>query len=198
MKHKDGIDIIFPRNRSAWRAWLGKYHEKKKSIWVGYRKLAGGKKNITYSEAVEEALCFGWIDSKANRLDEKRTVQYFTRRSPKSHWSLLNKQRVSRLIKEERMQQAGLDAIRIARKNGTWNTLNDVDKLKVPEDLLQALKKRKRAHAYFEAFPKSAKRAILIWIGSAKTAETREKRIRETVLLAAKNQRANSYPRVKL
>lgn len=197
MKHKDGVEIIFPRNRTAWRTWLEKHHEKKKSVWLGFRKLAGGGKNITYSEAVEEALCFGWIDSKANKLDESRTVQYFARRGPKSNWSQLNKQRVSRLISEERMHQAGLDAIRVARENGAWDALNDVDNLKVPDDLLRALKKKKQAFAYFEAFPKSAKRAILVWIASAKTAGTREKRILETVLLAARNLRANRYPRVK-
>ncbi len=171
-----------------------KHHAKRRSIWLGYRKLAGGKKNITYSEAVEEALCFGWIDSKANKLDEKRTVQYFARRNPKSNWSQLNKQRVSRLVAENRMQQAGLDAVHIARENGTWNGLDAVERLVVPDDLQRALSGRKQAEAYFKAFPKRAKRAILDWINSAKRPETRLKRIKETVLLASKNLRANSYP----
>ncbi len=197
MKHKDGVDIFFPKNRAAWRTWLEQNYAEKKSVWLGYEKFDSGKRNVTYSEAVEEALCFGWIDSKPNKLDDRKTLQYFARRNPRSSWSKLNKERVARLEDQNLMHESGLNAIRAARENGAWNALDEVENLIIPEDLLGALKKRKQAYAYYEAFPRSAKRVILEWINSAKRPETRRKRIRETVLLASKNIRANSYTRLK-
>ena len=192
-RHTDGIGMHTPRNRGAWRIWLEKHHESERSVWLVYKKGQGGKRNITYVEAVEEALCFGWIDSKPVKLDESTTLQYFSQRRPKSGWSSLNKSRVSKLMKQKMMHPAGIHVVKLARRNGTWKALDNAEKLIVPDDLAVALKELPEAHLNFEAFPKSAKKIILGWIYSAKKPETREKRILETVQQAAKNVRANQY-----
>jgi uncharacterized protein YdeI (YjbR/CyaY-like superfamily) len=148
---------------------------------------------IHYEEAVDEALCFGWIDSKPNKRDEESYYLLFSKRSPKSNWSKANRERAKGLIKQGLMEKAGLDMIELAKKNGTWTALIDVQNSVIPDDLQQALNKNKKALSNFEAFPPSSKRIILEWILNAKKQETREKRIIETVTLAAKNIKANHY-----
>lgn len=192
-KHTDGIEIYHAKDRQAWRAWLQKNHAKKKSVWLKYYKPGSGKPRVPQDQAVEEALCFGWIDSKANKLDELSSIQFFSQRKPKSNWSKINKQRVDKLIKEGLMQPAGLTAIEEAKRNGSWDALNEVEELIMPEDFVKALNKNKRAKNYFMEFPKSSKKIILQWIYSAKQVETRKKRIAESVRLAGENVRANHY-----
>lgn len=177
----------------AWREWLSKNHTQKENVWLVIYKKGHVGSTLTVSEAVEEALCFGWIDSTANKLDETRFKIMYSPRKPKSVWSKINKGRVAKLIKARLMQPPGMAMIKLAKKTGTWNTLNDVDALKYPEDLNQALIKSKKSKSNFDAFPPSAKKLILFWIQSAKTSETRSKRINETVSKAAKNERANQY-----
>jgi uncharacterized protein YdeI (YjbR/CyaY-like superfamily) len=184
---------VEPKNRSAWREWLSKNHTQKENIWLVIYKKGHDGSTLTVSEAVEEALCFGWIDSTANKLDEKRFKIMYSPRKPKSVWSKINKGRVAKLIKGGFMQPAGMAMIKLAKKTGTWNTLNDVDALKYPEDFNQALVKSRKSKSNFDAFPPSAKKLILFWIQSAKTSETRTKRIKETVSRAARNERANQY-----
>ena len=160
-------------------------------MWfVSYKKTTG-KPRVEYDEAVEEGLCFGWVDSKAISLDEERTMMMFTPRNPKSGWSKTNKDRVKRLIKEGRMAQAGLDAIAVAKKNGSWTALDAIEALEIPPDLAKAFAKSKKARSNYESFAPSSKKMILSWIASAKRPETREKRVAETVRLAAQNLRAN-------
>ena len=144
------------------------------------------------NEAVEEALCFGWIDSKALKRDEESRYQYFSPRKPKSNWSRINRERVDRLVKGGLMAPAGQALIDIAKKNGTWEALVDVENTIIPADLQQSLHENNIALKNFEAFSASARRAILQWIHSAKRPETRKKRIEETVKLAAQNLKA--YP----
>ena len=145
---------------------------------------------MTYDDLVEEALCFGWIDGRTNKLDDGRSMIMMTRRKPTSTWARSNKERVERLTAEGRITDAGLRAIETAKANGSWTILDDVDSLIVPEDLLVALSRDQRAQRYFDAFPPSAKKMILYWIKSAKRPETRRRRIAETVRLAAENTRA--------
>lgn len=192
-KHTDGIGICTPRNRNAWRAWLEKNHESEHSVWLAYKKGVGDKRNITYVEAVEEALCFGWIDSKPIKLNEATTLQYFSKRNPKSNWSSLNKKRVAELTKAKMMHPSGLRMVNLAKRSGTWTAFDEVDRLVIPEDLAAAFKNAPVAFTNFDAFPKSVKKGILGWIHAARRAETRDKRIRQTVLLAARNERANQY-----
>ena len=152
---------------------------------------------VSYNDAVDEAICFGWIDSKPNKLDELRSMQLFARRRPKSNWSKINKQRVQRLIEEKRMQTSGLVIVEQAKQNGTWDALNQVENLVIPSDLQKALNKDSKAKAYFMAFPKSSTKNILEWISNARKKETRSIRIKETVRLAKNNIRANHYRQPK-
>jgi uncharacterized protein YdeI (YjbR/CyaY-like superfamily) len=148
---------------------------------------------VAAPEAVDEALCFGWIDSKPNKRDAESFYQYFSKRNPKSNWSKVNKEKVKRLLAEGLITKSGLEAIEIAKQNGTWNALDEVEEIIIPDDLQKAFSKKKSALTNFEKFPRSSKRGILEWILNAKRPETRQKRIQETVDLAEKNIKANHY-----
>lgn len=190
---KNGTKTFHAKTRNDWRKWLLKNHKKEKSIWLIIYKKESKIKSVYYPEAVEEALCFGWIDSKPNKRDNESFYQFFSKRNPKSNWSAVNKKKVEKLINAGLMTEVGLEMIELAKKTGTWTALNNVENLTLPEDLIKALKKEKSAFENFEAFPRSVKRGILEWIQNAKKAETREKRINETASLASKNIRANQY-----
>lgn len=185
------LQLVEPANRAEWRNWLTENHSQKESVWLAVAKK--GHAGVLVPEAVEEALCFGWIDSTANKLDEKRYKLLLAPRKRNSVWSKINKARVAKLIKAKLMQPAGMAMIKLAKKTGTWKSLNDIDNLKFPDDLTKAFSKNKKAKTFFEAFPPSAKKQILYWITSAKTPETRNNRIAETVTKAAQNIRANQY-----
>jgi uncharacterized protein YdeI (YjbR/CyaY-like superfamily) len=196
-KHSDGIELCYAETKEIWRDWLEKNHDKAKSVWLVYYKKESGKTRVSYDDAVDEAICFGWIDSKPNKLDELRSIQFFAPRNPKSNWSKVNKERVERLISEGKMTASGLKVIELAKANGAWDALNEVEAMVIPEDLLQALAQEPLAHDYFMAFPKSSKKNILEWLYNAKTPETRNKRIFETVTLAKENIRANHFRQPK-
>ena len=147
--------------------------------------------HLPYEEVVEEALCFGWVDSQARPLDENRSQQQLTPRRASSGWSRPNKQRVEKLVSAGLMTPAGLAVIDRAKADGSWSALDDVWNLIEPEELKVALDAEPEARSRWEAFPPSARRAILEWISTAKRAETRTKRVAETVRLAAKGERAN-------
>lgn len=193
METKDGFPTFYAATITDWRNWLSENVHSAGSVWLIIYKKASGKPSITYSEAVDEALCFGWIDSKPNKRDEKSYYQFFSKRNPKSNWSRVNKENVARLIKENRMSEEGFRMIEIARKTGTWNALDAVENGDIPEDLQALFDQNTQAWEYWKDFPRSAKRNILEWIFNAKRPATREKRIRETVKLAAQNIRANQY-----
>ncbi|RCJ23344.1 hypothetical protein A6S26_01980 [Nostoc sp. ATCC 43529] len=176
-----------PNNREEWRKWLEKNHLTSSGVWLIYYKVKSGKPSVRYSEAVKEALCFGWIDSKVKSLDAERYMQIFTPRKPKSVWSKLNKQYIEELIEEGLIAKAGLEKIAIAKQNGSWNSLDAIEALTIPSDLNQALQANKTAKDYFEAFSNSSKKNILFWIESAKRPETRLKRIEQTVNSAVQN-----------
>ena len=150
---KDGIKTFYAKDRKAWRAWLQKNGEKEKSIWLVIYRKASKKPSVYYEEAVEEALCFGWIDSVANKRDEESRYQFFARRNPKSKWSGLNKTRVERLLKEDLMTPAGLALIEEAKRNGGWIALDEVEALTLPKELEAALQKNGEAGKNFDAFP---------------------------------------------
>lgn len=150
---------------------------------------------MPYNDAVEEALCFGWVDSKPAKLDAARTMLLMTPRKPKSAWSRPNKERVERLIAAGLMAPAGLAVVAAAKAGGQWDSLNEVEDLILPADLAAALAEKPPARENWEAFPRSAKRGILEWIGTAKRPETRANRVEETARLAAVNVRANQWPK---
>jgi len=184
---------IHPKSRADWRKWLEVNHTRTEGVWLISYKKATGKPRFDYAEAVEEALCFGWIDSKPGKLDEERSMLWFSPRKAKTGWSKLNKERVGKLIVLGMMTPAGLTKIEAAKKDGSWDRLDTIHEMGIPPDLARAFSKNKTAREYFEAFPPSVKRAIFEWIASAKRPETRAKRIEETVTKAEKNIRANQW-----
>ncbi len=191
-KKQENYQEVYAKNREEFRAWLTKNHEQKEAIWLILYKRKSDQPTIKYNEAVEEAICFGWIDSKKMGIDEERYKLVFSPREPKSLWSRSNKKRVERLLKQNQITVTGLKTIAIAKKNGTWTWLDDIEDLVVPTDLAQALMKNRQARQYYEGFNDASKKAILLWIKSAKRAGTRKNRIQKTVDAAAKNIKAVS------
>jgi len=190
---KEGIKTTSAKSASVWRKWLEKNHIKEKSVFlIIYRKKCEVP-SVYYSEAVDEALCFGWIDSVPKKRDAISYYLLFSKRNPKSNWSRVNQIKVERLFKEDKITEAGQKMIDLAKATGTWTALDHVYDLKVPEDLLDRLAKNKKALKHFEAFSPSSKRGILEWIHSTKRPETRQKRLKEIVRLAAQNIKANQY-----
>ncbi|MCL4473253.1 MAG: YdeI/OmpD-associated family protein [Actinobacteria bacterium] len=175
--------------RQDWRDWLEKNHDSEEEIWLLYYKKHSGKESVTYEDAVEEALCFGWIDSQVQTVDAGSYMQRFSRRKKNSVWSESNKERVVKLIGEGCMTEAGIAAVREAKQGGHWDELVPVDSLEVPSDLEEALAANPKAAANFEAFSASQKKMYLFWVQSAKTEPTRKKRIKMTVKRAAKNKK---------
>lgn len=182
-----------PKTRAAWRRWLESHHTRAEGVWLVSYKKATGKPRVEYEESVEEALCFGWIDSKVNKLDEERSMLWFAPRRPGTGWSRPNKARVERMLAAGLMQPAGLAKVAQAQADGTWSALDGVEDLQVPGDLADALASHPDATANFDAFPRSVKRGILEWILVARKAETRAARIAETARLASQNLRANQW-----
>lgn len=180
-------------SRATWRRWLSAHHARSSGIWlVTWRKDSGGP-YLAYDAIVEEALCFGWIDSKPRALDATRTMLWLAPRKPGSGWSRANKQRIERLLAAGRMAAPGLARIEAARRDGSWSKLDAVEDLVVPDDLAQALAAAPPATSAFAAFPRSVRRGILEWIGNAKRDATRAARIEETARLAARGERANQW-----
>jgi uncharacterized protein YdeI (YjbR/CyaY-like superfamily) len=184
---------VHPLTRAEWRAWLEQHHGRAQGVWLVSYKQATGKPRVAYDEAVEEALCFGWVDSKGNRLDEERSLLWFAPRKRGSGWSRPNKERVARLIAAGLMAPAGQAKLDAAQADGSWSLLDAVENMEIPPDLAEALGGYPAAAANFAAFPPSAQRAILQWIVQAKTPATRAKRVAETARLAQEKQRANQW-----
>ena len=193
MEIHNNINAFHAKDRKEWRKWLTKNHKTEKSVWLIIYHKRSEKPTVYYDEAVEEALCFGWIDSVAHKRDHESMYQYFAPRKPKSNWSKLNRERADRMISEKKMKPAGQAMIDLAMKTGTWTALVDIENAVLPPDLQRAFNKNKIALKNFTAFPPSSKKIILEWIRNAKRAETREQRIEKAVALAAKNIRANHY-----
>jgi uncharacterized protein YdeI (YjbR/CyaY-like superfamily) len=193
MELKDNIKTFHAKTQKDWRNWLENNHNKEKSVWLIIYQKESVIPSVYYPESVDEALCFGWIDSKPNKRDDESYYQFFSKHNPKSNWSKVNKDKVARLMADGLIAPAGLEAIELAKKTGTWTALDDVDNLTIPNDMQKMLDQNKEALANWEKFPPSTRRGILEWILNAKQAETRLKRITETVTLAEKNVRANQY-----
>jgi uncharacterized protein YdeI (YjbR/CyaY-like superfamily) len=186
-------NALLAESRAAWRKWLQKNHARKEGVWLATNKKNSGKPHLDYGEAVEEALCFGWVDSKGQALDEQRSMLWMAPRKARSNWAPSNKLRVERLIASGLMQPAGLATVEQAKKNGSWTVHDEVEDTRVPADLVKALRTRPPAAKCFDEFPPGVKRGILAWIASAKREETRSRRVEETAVLAQKNVRANEW-----
>ena len=173
--------------REEWRNWLEKNHNKETEIWLIFYKVKVQKESIKYEDAVEEALCFGWIDSTVKRIDNEKHMQRYTPRKAKSNWSASNKSRVKRLIKKGLMTEFGLKAIKIAKQNDSWNKLDNIEtRLEIPEKLKYFFKTNNKAKELFEKLFPSRKKQIIWWIESAKRNETRDKRVKDSIAILLK------------
>ena len=180
-----------PGSRKEWRAWLRRHHRKLPGAWLVYAKKHTGIRSLTWQEAVEEALCFGWIDGVRHPVDDTYFKQLFTPRKPKSTWSAINKKSIARLTRAGLVAAAGLAAVALAKKNGAWHTLTGVETGTEPADLRRALSANATARKNWKAFTPGARRVSLYYINLAKRPETRAKRIATIVDLAARNIRPN-------
>jgi uncharacterized protein YdeI (YjbR/CyaY-like superfamily) len=174
-----------PRHRADWRRWLSRKHASSTGVWLVFRK--GELRQITYADAVEEALCFGWIDSTLNPQDEERYLQLFTPRKATSGWSRLNKGRIERLQRDGLMMPAGLAAIETAKQNGSWERFDQIESLAVPPELAAAFRKHPKARANFDALRPFSKKMYLYRINGAKRPETRAVRVVAAIAALEKN-----------
>jgi uncharacterized protein YdeI (YjbR/CyaY-like superfamily) len=171
------LPLVQPRSRSAWRAWLQKHHDSSSGVWLVYAKKHTGIPSLSYADAVEEALCFGWIDSLVHPVDDSLYKQIFTPRKPSSAWSALNKKRVEKLIGAREMTTAGMKMIELAKTSGTWDTHAETDVLTMPPELRKALNANAAAKKNWPTYTVSQQKAFLRMVDGAKTAETRAKRV---------------------
>ncbi len=168
-----------------FRRWLDEHADTAAAVWLVYYKQGSGVPSITWPEAVDEALCHGWIDSKIVSIDDARYEQYFTRRKPTSPWSRVNKEKVERLLAENRIQPAGLAAIETAKENGSWSLLDSAEARVIPDDLADAFPDDTAVDAFRSLSP-SRQRNILQWIALARRPDTRQRRIEATADAAAR------------
>lgn len=185
--------IYYPKTPSDWRLWLENNHNSEQSVWLVYHTKKSTTPSISWSDAVDVALCFGWIDSKRVKIDKETSHQFFSKRKAKSTWSKINKEKVSKLIEQGLMTEAGLRSIAIAKENGSWIILDEVEALIIPEDLKIAFKKHKGSKQYFLSLSKSTRKMMLSWIVLAKRPETRQRRIDEVAKNAGQNRKPKSF-----
>lgn len=179
---------FYPKSTAEWRAWLEKHHVERESVWVIFFNKKSGQPSITWSEAVDEALCFGWIDSKKQSIDSDSYRQFFSKRKAKSTWSKINKEKVEQLTEAGLMMPAGLAIIEQAKQNGSWTLLDAIEALHVPDDLDKALSAVSGAKEYYLGLGKSKQKILLYWVISAKRPETRSQRIGVIVAHAAQRE----------
>ena len=177
----NGKDVIVPASRAEWRRWLSANTDRTEGLWVVFRKKSSHLEGPVYDDLVEEALCFGWIDSVTHRVDEDRMLQWFSPRRPGGLWSALNKERIERLQRDGLMAEAGQAAIVRAKADGSWSQTDEVDALAVPSDLAAAFEAAPEAKAVYDGLANSAKRQHLWSVYSAKRPETRARKIAEMI-----------------
>ncbi len=180
----DKANRFYAKDRKEWRKWLQKNHKDSLGIWLIYYKKDSGKTRVDYACAVEEAICFGWIDSTLNPLDELCYMQLFTPRKSKSGWSKLNKDRVEKLMEQGLMAPSGLEKIEIAKQNGTWGKLDHIESFTLPPELKRAFTLNKKAKKFFETLSKTNKKYILYYINNIKDPEKKSKRVEEIITAA--------------
>jgi len=177
-------------SRRDWRSWLEKSHATKKEVWLIFYKKHTGKPNVTYDEAVEEAICFGWIDSIVKRIDGEKFVRKFTPRKPDSNWAESNKKRALKMITQGRITKAGLELINQAKQHGQWNQNSPPEKeVSIPECFRHALGSSEKASINFNKLAPSYRRQYIGWVDSAKKEETRRKRLAEVIGVLERNEK---------
>jgi uncharacterized protein YdeI (YjbR/CyaY-like superfamily) len=190
---KQIIEEFYPETKQHLREWFQKNHLDKDAVWLIYFKKHTGKPSVAWTDAVDEALCFGWIDSKAETIDKDTYRQYFCKRKPSSTWSKVNKQKIENLTAKGLISLAGIKVIEIAKQNGTWTILDDVEELIVPIDLEIAFEAFSNAKDYYSSLSSSKQKILLSWIALAKTEATKQKRILEIAENAAQGQLPQAF-----
>jgi uncharacterized protein YdeI (YjbR/CyaY-like superfamily) len=189
-KKTSEIDILTFKSPKAWEAWLKANHASSNGVWLCLQKKGSAESSPTYSEALDVALCYGWIDGQKNSRDESSWLQKFTPRRPRSGWSKKNTEHAERLIKAGKMKAAGLAEIEAAKKDGRWKAAYDSPKnATIPEDFLKELSRNKRAEAFFKSLNKTNLYAISYRLQTAKTPETRERRMKMILAMMAKGEK---------
>ena len=189
-KIENVVQVISFASSKEWRKWIAANHSKSNGLWLRFFKKVSGEKTITYSEALEEALCYGWIDGQANKYDTNSYIQKFTPRRPKSIWSKKNTEKAERLIQEGKMKKGGMQQVELAKADGRWQQAYDSPKyMKVPEDFLQRLSKNKKAKTFFDRLNKANQYAIAWRLQTAKRPETREKRLKEILVMMSEGKK---------
>lgn len=184
---------VYVSTKAEWRQWLQENHQTETSIWLVCNTKKSGLPSISWSELVDEALCFEWIDSTRKTIDEYSFVQLFSKRKLNSTWSKINKEKVKKLIDRQMMTEAGYETIKTAKQNGSWTLLDSVEKLDIPQDLNEAFENYSGSRDYFMSLSKSIKKMLLQWIVLAKRPETRKKRIDEIAELAAQGKKPKQF-----
>lgn len=190
---KDEIEIFYPASLAEWRKWLEKNHLSKQAVWLVFYAKSSGKSSITWSEAVDVALCFGWIDSKKIKIDHETSHQFFSKRRPDSTWSKINKEKVQKLVDDGQMTPAGYESIETAKQNGSWSILDEVEELIIPNDLEKAFEKHKGSKEYFLSLSKTVRKMMLTSLVLAKRPETRQKRIEEIAVQAGQKKKPKQF-----
>ena len=184
------LQIMSFESAKYWERWLARNHESSNGVWLEIQKQGSGRPSLTYAEALDVALCYGWIDGQKKPNDDRSWLQRFTRRGPKSRWSKKNTEHVKRLTKAGKMQPSGLAAVESAKKDGLWETAYDSQgNATIPEDFLEALGRDKKAEAFFKSLNKANLYSITYRLQTAKKPETREKRMREILEMMAKGKK---------
>ena len=181
---------LYISNRKDWRKWLKENHSIVREVWLIYYKKHTSKPRIPYDDAVEEALCFGWIDSTVKRIDDEKYCQKFTPRNDKSNWSEHNKKRVAEMINQGKMTNYGMEKVKAAKKNGEWyKTAQAVKEFEMPSELTRLLSANKKEEIFFSELSPTHKKQYIGWVASAKRVETRKKRAEEAITLLMKKQK---------
>ena len=190
MSALDDAPLVHADDRETWHAWLEANHATVRGAWLVTWRTRSGRQGLDYEAAIEEALCFGWVDGTAGTVDEDRGKLYFAQRKPRSVWAATNKARVERLIASGLMRPAGLAVIERAKADGSWTVLDGPERLEVPPDLEAALEANPPAAAQFAAFPPFARKLMLSWVATAVRPATRAARIEQIAARAARGERA--------
>jgi uncharacterized protein YdeI (YjbR/CyaY-like superfamily) len=183
---EDKPELFFPRD-VEWYDWLLQNHKSSNGVYLIFYKLELKVPTMRWEDAVKVALCFGWIDSTVKSLGNGKRRQYFCHRRPKSVWSALNKKYILKLQKDNLMHESGLSKINIAKKDGSWTALDDVENLIIPKDLKDAFNKNQIAYKNYEAFAKGYRKSYLYWLNQAKREATRKNRIEKIIYYCSNN-----------
>ncbi|MBA3648301.1 MAG: YdeI/OmpD-associated family protein [Chitinophagales bacterium] len=187
---KKELPVLSFKTRNAFDKWLAKNYDKYNGIWLRFFKKASGEKAITYKEALDEALCYGWIDGQANKYDDKSWIQKFTPRRPKSIWSKRNTDHIERLTSLGKMKPSGVAEVEKAKIDGRWaNAYDGSSQMQIPEDFMKILSRNKKANTFFKTLNKANKYAISFRLQTAKKPETREKRLKAILEMLSREEK---------